>query len=317
MSDAFQKIRDENKVGQGDLESIIKGGAFTHVGLMKCDTKTGASALYLMAYDFDKNQVLIDPVFTPDEARKGLDDCASKYDLINERLLVDENFDPISLAVEKKLYKSKLGGLDDLKYDYDFANNLKEIENSFAVERDIRFGLMLAPDKQKLRDIMKMRKESLDEVRERGGIDNMLAYEKVFVDGGKNPIDINYVRTIIGGLRDIREDDGKEYKAKVEEAQANGLWKAGVDDLPKDDCAHDLVAHTLGLKENVLLVLNADVQKMVEPDLQLRSYKISIACVRHEMMKMVKSHYKDLQREALQPEKEIAKTKAAGAEIGM
>ena len=125
--------------------------------------------------------------------------------------------------------------LKNFNVDPKFLEPLKELEKSFGIERDLRSGLMLAADTEQLAGIANMRFDLIDDIMKDGRLDNMLAFEKVYAEGEQLPLVVERVDKIIEGFRIIIDDGGKEYIAKVEEAQSKELWPNDNESLPRDD----------------------------------------------------------------------------------
>ena len=317
MTNMHDEINGKNEA----IEVNLENGTYTHLGLMEGKSKIGNSVIFVIAYDFDKNWQAIDSVHSSDGLDKKLDDYASKYNLISEGLIVDEKFDPVSASFQPDVPRMTLGDINLLNFDSDLVDKFKDIENSFGVERDIKSGSMLAPDKERLIEILKMRKEVLEGVTERGHIDSMLALEKVFVDGEKNPLAINRMKRAIGSFFYAFQFDKADYVVKVEKSQAKGVWmNSEIDGLPMDDTSRDLTGHHLRLHDRASRILNVDEAKIDNLDVQLAKLESSILIERADRIINVLSSYKYIQKDILHLDpyvKEAVKTKEAGAEIGM
>ena len=205
--------------------------------------------------------------------------------------------------------------IKNLNVDPELVDLLKDIEKSFGVERDIKSGSMLAHDEETINKMHETRMTGLQDLADAGGIDNMLAFEKVFVNGIGEPDGFNSHRDtnlkridrIIEGFNLIRDNDGKEYKAKVEEMQAKGEWKTGSKGLPVDDCHKDFLDHIEHLQNGV-----DGTQGKEAATLQMEHSTYSERLV---MVESLAIHYENFQSKALGIEKDLGRTKQAGAEL--
>ena len=73
----------------------LEGHKLTHIGLMACDEKKHPSGLLIIAYDSDNNWQGLAYVTTDEAAEDGLAEYTLKYELTDDGLLVDEDFNTI------------------------------------------------------------------------------------------------------------------------------------------------------------------------------------------------------------------------------
>ena len=196
--------------------------------------------------------------------------------------------------------------------DHDFMNHLKDVEKSFAVEADIRSGSMLIPDQQKLHSIMEKRVQAFDIVylNPRVLTDNILAFEKVYAKESKDSMIINRVEDIINSFFLVK--DSEAYKAKID-----GL-DCLIDDegLPIDMGRKVLGTHLTWLEKKQFEPTDGRIVDFTKKPVDFSQNPAALFnSLRYALSERLELEYKSLQHHALNPEKEVAKSKEAGTEL--
>ena len=180
--------------------------------------------------------------------------------------------------------------MDELKglnvYPDVLLKHLEETKKSFPIEADIKSGSMLIPDKQKLVEIMTKRIMGFRTLRlYRNTTHNILAFEKVYADGGGDPVVIDRVDNIIDSFSFIGSSEA--YKAKIEGSDC--VLDAG--GLPDDDGRKQLAKHLGWL----------GAQKLPDGS----GTEAAIIAERHFFVDVLGERYFDLQRQVLKPNERL------------
>ena len=322
-------------------EDKLKNGVYTHICLMLDKTLDGNTGnFFVTAYNSDKEYYFLEAVFSEGHARSSLAEQAKEHNLIDDGLVVYENFDPIDRIKQMtsednnrghnlEYYHPKIHKIEQL--DSNVLEHLKEVEKSFGVERDLKSGSMLVPDQEKLDGIMNMRLTGLETILSSGGTDDLLAFEMVYLFGGeddercisdiecsvKDPIEredavdrilaISSLVHVIDRFHDIRKNP-KTYKSGVE--------YRNISDPPEDGRKFNVRSYE-GIDTSVsedLARLSKNLEKKVDSASGLEERVLSL---RKKLVGNLIDNYRNLQKELFFPEKEAAKTKEAGVEMGV